>query len=702
MFGTLNVTNSTLADNSASGGGGGTGGGSGYGGAVFNLDGTVNLTFATLAFNTVQAGSGSASNGNADGGAVYNLAYGNNISTGGAVTASLTLTDSILSNSTITGTSTAVNDLVNNQDTGNHTNGSSSNAGNKATVTATTNNGSSTNIVQQLVSGTITTGSITKGDPLLDPNGLQNNTGLTQTIALQLGSPALGIGTTATDPGTMQTVTVDQRGILRASPPSAGAYQGPSIIPSSVALGLGTTTYGQASTTSTSYSVSGYALSNPLVITAPAGVQIKLSNQTTWSSALTLTPNTTPGAVPSTIIDVRIGPLAAAGNISGSIKEVSVGAPERDVSVSGTVNQAPISYTIQNDSQTYGSPANLAVDLPGSFTTGINNETLSIGNYFSSGDTATANVGHYDITGTASDGTGAHAGKLSNYQVTLTKGTLTVNQAPISYTIGSDSQTYGSPANLAADLPGSFATGINGETLSIGNYFSSGDTATAKVGHYDITGTVSDGTGMHAGKLANYQVTLTKGTLTVNPKVLTITALDQTQVPGAATPPFFVLYSGFVLGQGPSVLGGNLTFSTKASGPGTYTITATGLTSSNYAIQFVPGKLTVLSPNDVVALMLARKLGIDPTTLSYVHYSQATNNLLGLVSGAGLDQTTQAALASPLQAGVAAFNQGQPSAGAGQLGVFLKYVRAHRGTTISPTLADALTTYAQHILNAVG
>jgi hypothetical protein len=280
---------------------------------------------------------------------------------------------------------------------------------------------------------------------------------------------------------------------------------------------------------------------------------------------------------------------------------------------------------------------------------------------------------------------------------------LTVNKAPISYTIHSASKTYGSPANLAADLPGSFSTGINGETLSIGNYLSSGDTATANVGHYDITGTVSDGTGVHAGKLSNYQVTLTMGRLTVNPKALTITALDQTKVRGAANPPLFVRYSGFVLGQGPSVLGGTLLVSTTAttfSPPGTYPITPRGLTASNYSIRFVPGKLTVLDPSNVIAQILARQLGIDPTTLTYVNYSQATNNLIAQVSAAGLAPATQTALDSALQAALAAFNQGNPSAGAAQLRTFLSSVKAQRGTTISTTLADALTAYAQGIINA--
>src|SRR4029077_10802891 len=114
-----------------------------------------------------------------------------------------------------------------------------------------------------------------------------------------------------------------------------------------------------------------------------------------------------------------------------------------------------------------------------------------------------SNVGDYPITGTL--------GSNPNYNVTKTNGTLTVNKKAISYIIGNDSHDYGSTANLAADLGSTFDTGVNGENLGIA-YSSTGNTTTANVGTYDITGVVSDGTGL----ASNYMVTLTKGTLTVN------------------------------------------------------------------------------------------------------------------------------------------------------------------------------------------
>ncbi len=251
-----------------------------------------------------------------------------------------------------------------------------------------------------------------------------------------------------------------------------------------------------------------------------------------------------------------------------------------------TVNQAPISYAIGNDSQTYGSPANLANDL-GTTIAGVNGESLGI-TYSSTGDTATANVGTYAITGVVSDGTGL----ASNYDVTLSPGALTVNQAPISYAIGNDSQTYGSPANLANDL-GTTIAGVNGESLGI-TYSSTGDTATANVGTYAITGVVSDGTGL----ASNYDVTLTPGALTVNQAPISYSIGNDSQVYGSP--------ASFANDLGTTIAGVNgetlgITYSstgdTATANVGTYAITGavsdgTGL-ASNYDVTLTPGALTV-------------------------------------------------------------------------------------------------------------
>ena len=65
-------------------------------------------------------------------------------------------------------------------------------------------------------------GNLVGDDPLLDPNGLQNNGGPTQTIALQAGSPAFGAGSNP------ENLFADQRGAAPRTGPGGtdiGAYQ---------------------------------------------------------------------------------------------------------------------------------------------------------------------------------------------------------------------------------------------------------------------------------------------------------------------------------------------------------------------------------------------------------------------------------------------------------------------------------------------
>jgi hypothetical protein len=81
---------------------------------------------------------------------------------------------------------------------------------------------------------------------------------------------------------------------------------------------------------------------------------------------------------------------------------------------------------------------------------------------------------------------------------------------------------------------------------------------------------------------------------------LTIAAVDAVKIFGTPNPAFAVTYTGFVGGEDAGSLGGTLTFTTPAtiSSPvGVYPVTPGGLNSTNYAIDFVPGTLTVAVVN---------------------------------------------------------------------------------------------------------
>src|SRR5262249_12893026 len=120
------------------------------------------------------------------------------------------------------------------------------------------------------------------------------------------------------------------------------------------------------------------------------------------------------------------------------------------------------------------------------------------------------------------------------------------------------------------------------------------------------------------------------------------------------------------------------TSATTGSLPGLYAITPGGLTSGNYAISFVSGTLTVLTPG------------------------QAMINLLAQVNAASVPAGIQNSLASQLQAAINSLNEGRTTPAVNQLSAFINHVGAQRGQQIDADLADMLIAAAMRIIHAVG
>src|SRR5438128_721867 len=114
-------------------------------------------------------------------------------------------------------------------------------------------------------------------------------------------------------------------------------------------------------------------------------------------------------------------------------------------------------------------------------------------------------------------------------------------------------------------------------------------------GPYLITATLS---ATVANALANYNITNTGANFTISAKALTITAENKSKQYSDPLPQFTVQYSAFAPGEGPTNLTDTLSCGTTATamtGPGSYpnSITCSGQTSSNYAISYKSGTLTV-------------------------------------------------------------------------------------------------------------
>jgi len=184
----------------------------------------------------------------------------------------------------------------------------------------------------------------------------------------------------------------------------------------------------------------------------------------------------------------------------------------------------------------------------------------------------------------------------------------------------------GTQLNATASIPGSFVyTPPSGAVLNAG---------TGQTLHVVFTATSS-----------NYNTVAKNVTINVLRAPLTVKANDQIKQYSDPMPQFTASYTGFVLGQGPSALGGSLVFSTLAnplSPPGNYIIAPGGLSSTNYAIAFQPGTLTVTQENGSLSYV-----GDSLVTLPS-NSSTATVNLAALVQeeGDGYPGLTNAITAS--------------------------------------------------------
>ena len=273
--GTQTVTNSTFSSNSASGNGGGIyntegvahinvanstfsgNSASGNGGGVYNVEGQTTVTNSTFSSNSASAGGGAYNEGSFGGGTI-------------------TLTNSILFSNT----------------GGNC--GSSSIAVANGTYNisddATCDFGASTGFEGQTIGDSVA--------PLLATDGLQNNGGPTETIALQSTSPAIAAIPIADCPAT------DQRGAARPAPGEptgacdVGAFEYGGVVstptPTATPTVMATATQTTTSTTTPTATQTPTTTSTTTATPTP-------TLTTTATATSTATSTTTPTATPTPI-----------------------------------------------------------------------------------------------------------------------------------------------------------------------------------------------------------------------------------------------------------------------------------------------------------------------------------------------------------------------------------------------------------------
>jgi hypothetical protein len=169
-------------------------------------------------------------------------------------------------------------------------------------------------------------------------------------------------------------------------------------------------------------------------------------------------------------------------------------------------------------------------------------------------------------------------------------------------------------------------------------------TTTLSAGSHTITASYNGDAGDGTSSSPNFAQT-------VNPAPLTVTADNKTKVYAQANPALTASYSGFVNGDTVDSLGGTLSFSTPATGSspvGTYAITPSGLTSTNYTIAFVDGMLTISPAPLMVAADNNTKVYGQANPVFTVSYSGFVNGDTASSLGGTLSFSTPATTSSPV------------------------------------------------------
>lgn len=250
--------------------------------------------------------------------------------------------------------------------------------------------------------------------------------------------------------------------------------------------------------------------------------------------------------------------------------------------VDGLLSVTPVNLTIQadNQSKTYG------VDLPGftatytGFVNGDSPEDLTNTLIFSTPATKFSNVSNYNIT---------PSGQMStNYNITYVDGSLSVLPANLIISADNKVKIYGDPNPPFTATGDGFVLGETFSDLAGSLQLITTATDSSPVGNYPII--------VFGVSSPNYNITFEEGTLSIGYAILQVMANNVVKIYGEQNPLFTASYNGFVSGDDPGDLQGDLIFSTSAnnfSPVGNYNVTPSGYSSNYYAIEYIDGQLTI-------------------------------------------------------------------------------------------------------------
>ncbi|MEP2773381.1 MAG: MBG domain-containing protein, partial [Fulvivirga sp.] len=241
------------------------------------------------------------------------------------------------------------------------------------------------------------------------------------------------------------------------------------------------------------------------------------------------------------------------------------------------ISKAPLTATADDQTKVYGTAnPGLTIQYAG-FVNGDDATDITAPTISTTADASSA-VGSYPIT--------LIGGSAANYTLTLVDGSLTVTPAALTATADDQTKVYGTTNPvLTIDYAG-FVNGDDATDITAPIISTIADASSA-VGSYPIT--------LIGGSATNYTLTLVDGSLSVTPAALTATADDQTKVYGTTNPTLTIDYAGFVNGDDATAITEPTINTTvdASSAVGSYPITLSGGSATNYTLTLVDGSLSV-------------------------------------------------------------------------------------------------------------
>ncbi|TKC10779.1 gliding motility-associated C-terminal domain-containing protein [Pedobacter polaris] len=331
---------------------------------------------------------------------------------------------------------------------------------------------------------------------------------------------------------------------------------------------------------------------------------------------------------------INLGSLTAGGNYSINYTPANL-----------SIGQKTLTITANNQFRTYDGTAYIGgngLSIAG-FANGDNETNLQGAIVYSGTAQGAINTGTYTIIPSGLSNV--------NYAIAFANGTLTIGNS-LDNTLSFNAQTVGSIINKIYGDASINASAVASSGLPAS--YQSSNTAVATVGANGQVNIVGVGTAAitasQPGNNNYIAATSISFDIIVIKKVLTVSANDFTKIydGNAYNGGNGVLYSGFVNGEGTTVLNGSLSYTGTAQGAlnkGTYTIIPAGLSANNYNFNYVAGTLSIEASGNNVITFNSQTAG---GTVSAIYGDVAINAKAVATSGLGVSYASS----NPLVASV--------------------------------------------------